>query len=95
MATLELAKAYDKVNWFLLLCDCGRYLNKGVTKMLKPCFHVMRVTTKGYVLGKGAKLRFDLTKGAPLSPILFLVHVNDLHQFYPRLTNFEVLEEIL
>lgn len=51
--------------------------------------------TKGDVLGKEAKLRLGLMQDAPLSPILFLVYISDLHQFCRRQTNFEVLEESL
>lgn len=47
VATLDLVKAYDKVNRSLLLCDCERALNKGVTKMLKACLQVMTVKPRG------------------------------------------------
>lgn len=82
---------YDKVNRSELLRNSEKVLSKDTTNMLRTCLQTLTVTTKGDILGKEARLRLGLTQGAPLSPILFLLHINDLPQFCPKPTDVGVV----
>lgn len=59
--------------------------------MITTCLQVLTITTKGDVLGAEAQIRLGITQAAPLSPILFLIYLNGLHEYCPRKTYQEVI----
>lgn len=86
IATLDLTKAYDRFNRQPLLDNCGERLDARMSAMLTACMQVLRVSTKCDVQGTTAEIRLGLTQGAPLSPILFLIYIDDLPRFCRRET---------
>lgn len=51
VATLDMAKAYDKVNTQTLIQDCKQVLKDELTEMLPACLQPLTVTIKGDVIG--------------------------------------------
>lgn len=91
IATLDLAKAYDKVNRSILMKDCEKRLDQRTCNMLSAYLQPLLISTKGDILGKTAELRLGLIQGAQPSPTLFLIYINDIHEYYPRTTETGVL----
>lgn len=81
LASLDLSKSYHIVNQNIILWDCESYLPKNIADMIRSFLQPLKVKTKGDVLDKTAILRLGLTQGSPLSPILFIFHINDVHKF--------------
>lgn len=59
--------------------------------MIPACFQTLYVTTKGDVTGKEVGLKLGLKQGSPLSPVLLLVYINDIHRLWKRRTESEML----
>lgn len=72
------------VNRDILIEDCEKAMDESTTNMLTACPQPLEVETKGVVLGNKATLTLALTQGAPLSPISFVIYINDLPSFFPR-----------
>lgn len=89
IATLDLSKAYDKVNRSLFMQNCREVLDRRTLAMLTTFLQALMVTTKGDVTGKVAELRLGSTQGAPLSPILFIIYIDDLPKFCRRNVDYE------
>lgn len=79
--TPDLTKAYDKANRKLLLDDCRKRLGKSTIGMIAACLQPLTVTTKGDILGTKAVIKLELTQGAPLSAMLFLIYIDDLPEY--------------
>lgn len=95
MTTLDLSKAYDKVKRSILLQDCKLSTSRGISDMIPVCLQIINVTTKGDVTGKELALKLGPTKGSPLSPVLFLIYINDIYNICRRKTEEEVIENSL
>lgn len=95
VATLDLAKAYDKVNRRLLMKDCEQRMDSNTAPSIADCLQQLTVTTKSEVTGTRSILRLDLPQGSPLSPILFLIYIDDLVDYCPRQTNRKVVQRSL
>lgn len=91
VAALDLTKAYDRVKRSILMDDCAKIIDEETLRMIDACLQVLIVSTKGGVLEREAYLRLGLTKGAPLSPILFVEYIEDIPYFRRRHTTRAVL----
>lgn len=95
IATLDLTKAYDKINRTLLWEECKRVMGTSILKIIPACLQEIMVEWKGNVTRKRATLRLSLTQGPPLSSVLFLIYINDMTEFCPRPVSFEAQEDTL
>lgn len=91
IATLDVIKSYDKVRRRILLDDFKKVLETKLIDMLTACLQDLKVITKEDETGNQEKIRLGLTKGTPLSPILFPVYINDLRAFCRRRMQKEVV----
>lgn len=78
ISSLDLTKAYDKVNRTTLWKDCKKRLNLNLCMMILARFQKLSLSTKGDVTGTTTFQRLGLTQFAPLSPVLFLKYIDDL-----------------
>lgn len=81
IATLDLCEAYNKVNRVILWKDCKKVVDSNLCSMLTACLQTLSITTKDDVTEIRMEQRMGLTQGAPLSPVLFLVYINNITRF--------------
>lgn len=71
IGTLDLSKAYYKINRKQLLKDCQTTLDKKKVDMLPSCVQPLTLRTKDDVLEKKAVIKLGLAKGAPCRQFCF------------------------
>lgn len=67
-------------------------LSEELTSMLTAFLQDLTVTSKGDVTGNEDRIKLGMKKGAPHSPILFLIYINGIHCFGQENTDYEVVE---
>lgn len=83
------------VNRQLLSSYCERELPTPLVDMLNAFLQPLKVRTKEDVLRKEMTQLLGLTEGSPLSPILFLVYINDIYDSGGEDDDFRVEIDIL
>lgn len=81
-AILDLTKAYDRVDRQLLMDNCIERREPSITAMLTAFLQDVQGTT--------AEIRLGLTQGTALSPILFLVYIDDILRLFRMETCYKV-----
>lgn len=71
-------KAYDRLNRSTLIPDCEQRVEATICGMLRACLQPLTVSTKGDTVNTERIQRLGITKGAPLSTIIFLIYIDDI-----------------
>lgn len=74
--------------------DCNTMLDTNTSAMIATYLQLQVVTTKGDVLGTRATIRLGLPQRSPLPPILFLIYIDYILQYCPRIESRAVGEQV-
>lgn len=84
LSPFDLSKRYENVNRKMIWKDCRNRIKANGLNMLPACLQELTITTKADMTVTKTFQRLILRKGAPLSPILFLIYIDDIVKYFHR-----------